>query len=287
MLLGRFAGVRIKFNIYFMLLCAVYFYLGLGWEVLFIFGSVLVHEIGHTVIALILGVKVAEIELLPFGGQAKIEDFTGLEPEREIYIALAGPLVSLSLAGIFYFLQPNYISAYLPMFININLFLGLFNLCPALPLDGGRILRALLSTRIGYKKATVSAARVGKFIALGIIIYGSYLIYRQQMGLNYLIVGILLFWAAHRESKLLVFAFMRFLVKKKNDLANNGILPSQQIVSQPTTLLKKILESTRPTYYLTIMAVDDYGHLINIFTESEVIECYLDKGPSSTLKDCY
>ncbi|PKM77440.1 MAG: peptidase M50 [Firmicutes bacterium HGW-Firmicutes-15] len=287
MLVGKIAGVRIRVNLFFLLLCAAYTALGLGWEILFIFVSVLVHEIGHVVMALALGVKVAEIELLPFGGQAKIEDFTGLEPDREIYIALAGPAVSLSLAGIFYFLRPDMASSYLPLFININLFLGIFNLCPALPLDGGRIMRAFLSAKIGYKKSTTRAAILGKIIALGISLYGLYLIYYHQSGLNYLAVGTLLFWAAHREGKLLAYAFMRYLINKKRDLAKNGVLPSQQVVSQETTQLKRILEYTRPTYYLVIMVVDEGDHLVGMRTEAEVIECFLEKGPSSTLRDCY
>lgn len=287
MLLGKIAGTRIRVNLFFILLCAIYTALGLGWEILFIFVSLIVHEIGHVAMALALGVKVVEIEILPFGGQAKIEDFTGLEPDREIYIALAGPAISLSLAGIFYFLRPEIASSYLPLFININLFLGVFNLCPALPMDGGRILRAFLSAKIGYKKSTARAAILGKIIALAISLYGVYLIYyQQQTGLNYLVVGMLLFWAAHRENKLLAYAFMRYLINKKSELAKNGVLPSQQVVSQKSTLLKKILESTRPTYYLVVMVVDEGDHLIGMHTEAEVIECFLEKGPGSRLQDC-
>ncbi len=278
--------MRIRVNLFFILLCVVYSALGLGWEILFIFVSVLVHELGHVVMAVALGVKVVEIEILPFGGQAKIDDFTGLEPDREIYIALAGPVVSLSLAGIFYFLRPDIASAYLPLFININLFLGLFNLCPALPLDGGRIVRALFSTRIGYKRSTAGAALLGKIIAAAICLYGLYLIYGHQSGLNFITVSLLLFWAAHRENKLLAYAFMRYLVNKKSELAKNGVLPSQQVVSQEATLLKKILESTRPAYYLVVMVVDEGDHLVGMCTEAEVIECFLAKGPASRLRDC-
>ncbi len=88
MLLGKIAGTRLRINLIFILLCVAYTALGLGWEILFIFVSVLIHEIGHVAMALALGVKVLEIEILPFGGQAKIEDFTGLEPDRETLYCL-------------------------------------------------------------------------------------------------------------------------------------------------------------------------------------------------------
>ena len=278
--------MRIRINLFFMLLCGLYIALGLTTEVLFILVAVLVHEISHVVMALALGVKVTEVELLPFGGQAKIEDFTGLEPDHEIYIALVGPIVSLSLAGIFYFLQARITSAYLPLFININLFLGVFNLCPALPMDGGRILRALLSQAIGYKKATGRAAALGKLIAVVFILIGLYQVYFQHSGANYIVVGMLLFWAARREGQLLVYAFMRYLVNKKGDLSKHGVLPAQQIISREDTLIKKILESTRPSYYLVVVAVDEADHLIGMRSEAELIECFFEKGPGSRLRDC-
>ena len=278
--------MRIRVNFFFMLLCAIYIALGLTGEVLIIFVAVLVHEIAHVVMALVLGVKVAEIELLPFGGQAKIEDFTGLEPDREVYIALAGPVVSLSLAGIFYFLHEDITSSYLPLFININLFLGIFNLCPALPLDGGRILRAFLSGVIGYKKATARSAALGKIIAVILSLVGIYKVYYQHSGANYILVGLLLYWAARREGQLVAYAFMRYLVNKKSELAKHGVLPSQQIISREDTLLKKILESTRPSYYMVVVAVDEADHLVGMRSEAELIECFFEKGPGARLRDC-
>lgn len=286
MQVGKIGGIRVRINFLFLLLCVIYGALGLAAEVLFILAAVLIHEISHVIMARLLGVKVTEIELLPFGGQAKIEDFTGLEPDHEIYIALSGPIISLSLAGIFYFLQDRIASVYLPLFININLLLGLFNLCPALPMDGGRILRAVLSQVWGYKKATQKAAALGKLIAIAFIGWGLWQVYSQQSGANYIVVGVLLFWAARREGQFLIYAFMRYLVNKKGDLAKHGVLPAQQIISRTDTPLKKILESTRPNYYLVVMAVDENDHLIGMRSESEIIECFFEKGPGSCLRDC-
>jgi stage IV sporulation protein FB len=250
-----------------------------------IFASVLLHELSHTIMAAILGVKVAEIELLPFGGQARIDDFTGLDPDREIYIALAGPIFSLSIAALFYFL-PAAFPFQTSQLIQINLFLGVFNLLPALPLDGGRILRAYLSTRMGYKKATSRCAWLGKMIAGLICAYGGYLFYRQQSGANYILVAVLLFWAARREGKLLSYAFMRYLVNKKSELASKGFLTSRQVVSLEDALVKDILEATRPSYYTVVLVLDQAHHPLGLRSEAELIECLFSKGPLARLKDC-
>lgn len=284
---GKIAGVKLKINIFFLLLAAIYSYLGFGWEVLIIMMSVLIHEIAHSVTALSLGVKIAEIELLPFGGQAKIEDFTGLDPGKEIYIALAGPVCSLAMAGLFYYSNYSFSSQYLPLFININFYLGIFNLLPALPLDGGRILRSILSRSMGYKLATSRTALWGKIIAAGIVGYGVYLFYQQYNGANFILIGVFLYWAANREAKFLAYTFIRYLVNKKSELSSRGFLDSKQVVSQPESLVKDILASTRPSYYTVVMLVDEKHHLQGMLTEAELIECLFEKGPAARLKDCF
>ncbi|HRY12113.1 MAG TPA: M50 family metallopeptidase [Syntrophomonadaceae bacterium] len=286
MLVGKIGGIRIRINLLVLLLGGLYAYLGLAVEILLILAAVLIHEIAHVIMARLLGVRVAEVDLLPFGGQAKMEDYTGLDPEQDIYLALAGPAASLSAAGIFYFLQEQIISPYLPMFININLFLGLFNLCPGLPMDGGHILRAVLSKFIGYKRATSRTAALGKIIAVGIMGWGGYQLYYQQSGINFIVVGALLLWAAHREGRLLAYAFMRYLVNKKSELAKHGLLPAQQVVSREDTLLKVILESARPNFYLVVVAMDENDNVVGMHSEAKLIECFFDKGPGARLRDC-
>ncbi len=285
MVLGKVAGVRVRVNILLLLLIGIYIYLGLGFEIAVVIASLLLHELAHTIMAALLGVKVAEIELLPFGGQASIEDFTALDPDREIYMALAGPIISLSLAAVFHFV-PALHSVRAPLIVQLNLYLGIFNLLPALPLDGGRVLRAYLSRLIGYKKATAHSALLGEMIALLICAYGLYLFYDHQGGVNFLVIGILLFWAAHREAKLLNYAFMRYLVHKKGELASKGFLESRQIVSREDALIKSILDSTRPTYYMIVLILDEDHHPLGLRSEAELIDCLFEKGPRARLKDC-
>lgn len=287
MQIGKVAGVRFRFNFIFLALCIGYTLLGMGLEVLMIVASVLLHEIAHTIMGKVLGIKVAEIELLPFGGQAKLEDFTGLDPGKELYVALAGPLISISLAFSLYFLDLAGKYDLVPYLIKINLLLGFFNLLPALPLDGGRILRSLLSPMKGFRQATYISATLGKLIATVIAGYGSYLIYiGNYSGVNFVLIGILLFWAAHREKNLLMFAFMRYLVNKTGELKTKGFLPGEQVVSKKDTLIKDILNTSRPLSYMLVFVVDDNNNVISIKTEAELIETLLEKGPRTTLKDC-
>lgn len=136
------------------------------------FVCVVLHELGHSFMALRYGIGVRRILLLPIGGMA---EFDGIprEPQREFLMTLAGPAVNFVLAAALWMVVRNFdddVLLYSPQgllyqLFAANLVMGCFNLLPAFPMDGGRILRALLATRLPYLQATRWAARIGKGVA--------------------------------------------------------------------------------------------------------------------------
>lgn len=152
-----------------------------------LFVSVLLHELGHSVVALRYGIPVRSITLFLFGGVAQI----GAEPPSaiaEFLIAIAGPLVSLVLAVVFYTVQPLAagmepllgLTKYLAY---INLALVLFNVIPGYPLDGGRVFRAIVWAITGnMRRATLIAANVGRFFAFLLIFAGVWQTFGGNLG---------------------------------------------------------------------------------------------------------
>lgn len=138
---------------------------------LLLFGSVFVHELGHSLVAKSKGVLINEIELHFFGGAAKLRSLPKT-PNDEIIIAASGPIVSFVLGivglAIYLLLKKGFWVRY---FFLLNFLLAGFNLLPALPMDGGRILRAYLSKKYGYYRATLISGRVAKYIAFGMGIW--------------------------------------------------------------------------------------------------------------------
>ena len=136
-----------------------------------IFASVVAHELGHSLVAQRLGIRIAEIELHFFGGAAKMLSMPKT-PRDEIVVAGAGPLVSLLLAGVAGLLSlvANPLGL-LSTLMWANLMLGIFNLIPALPTDGGRILRAALTPKHGPLEATRIAVKVARVATVGIGIF--------------------------------------------------------------------------------------------------------------------
>lgn len=285
LVIGKIAGVKIRLNLLLLLLGLLYASLGLVREILLVFSAVLLHELAHLLTAYLLNIHIKEIELWPFGGQAQLEDYLALEPEKEILLALSGPLFSLSLAGASYYFAGFFSEPWRTMSFHTNLILAGFNSLPALPLDGGHICQAWLASRIGYRKANRLMSSTGQILGLGMTAAGIYWTLKGGPGVNLVLVGLFLVWAAYRERRFLGFAFMRFLVRKKKELSQAGFLPARQLVGTPVTPIKQLLQTVGPSTYLIVSVVDEQYRIIDFRGEAELIELLLEKGPDARLGD--
>lgn len=198
--LGNVLGIPIKIHWTFSLLILWIFgsniYRGASiesalWSVLFVlslFACVFLHELGHAMAARRYGIRTMSIVLLPIGGVASLEKIPS-DPKKEMIVAFAGPAVNAVISlliGTYYFItgfpelnmeslaQINSGNIFF-MIMTANIFLGGFNLIPAFPMDGGRVLRALLSIRMGRVKATRAAVSVASVFAVLFVIYGIYI----------------------------------------------------------------------------------------------------------------
>ena len=197
--LGSIAGIGIFIHWSFTLLIAYIVYSNyraghnaeqIMWAVIFIlsiFVTVFLHELGHALAAKKYNIKTKDITILPIGGLARLERIPE-KPKEELIVAIAGPAVNIALAlitGLFITLPEikeltiqlsggvNQSNFFLNFFI-VNIWLALFNLIPAFPMDGGRVLRAILSMKVERHIATKIAARIGQLLAVGFIFLGFY-----------------------------------------------------------------------------------------------------------------
>lgn len=186
--LGRIAGIPVQMHLTFLLLLV---WVGLShWGrsgtslaviigivfTLALFGCVLLHELGHALMARKYGIQTKDITLLPIGGLARLEKMPD-DPKQELWVALAGPAVNVVIAALlFLWLQISggweplsrlsvSEGSFVERLLIVNLFLVGFNLLPAFPMDGGRILRATLAMKMDYARATQVAASVGQMMA--------------------------------------------------------------------------------------------------------------------------
>jgi Zn-dependent protease len=188
----RLLGIPLRLHFTFVLLLVFLIVLGLGgrqsglMSVVYLgalFGSVLVHELAHALVSRSLGIKTLEVVMFPIGGVARLE--RRLKAREEFWISAAGPAANLLISGVIYayLYSKNAIAGFAqlaqPTDANLleriavgNLILAAFNLLPAFPMDGGRILRSLLSRRFPEEQATRIAAASGRLLAFGMGLYG-------------------------------------------------------------------------------------------------------------------
>ncbi len=181
--IGRIAGIDLFLHPTFLLILLPGVAGGLSpFLLVALFGCVVLHELGHALMARRFGIETLDITLYPIGGVARLQRMPRA-PGAELLIALAGPavnfaivagLLGLELLGIGGMESDSSLGGFLASLMLVNLILGVFNLSPAFPMDGGRVLRALLSGWLGRVRATTIAATIGRALALA---FGAYSLY--------------------------------------------------------------------------------------------------------------
>ncbi|GIP39204.1 stage IV sporulation protein FB [Paenibacillus sp. J31TS4] len=275
----RAAGIRLRFHPLFVLLLGLSLLTGYFVEMLTLFGIVFIHELGHAAAARSFGWKVTEIQLLPFGGVAVVEDSGAIPAREEIAVALAGPLQNGWMALLAQFMlhagwgNPDW-WAY---FLEANLMLALFNLLPVLPLDGGKITQALMSYGLSYYRTLLAGSLVS--LVLSVFVIAASLFGREGgLQLNLLAIGLFLLssnWYGYRH---LPFQFLRFLMARGSRFARTlprGTLARPLLVPGGMTVREILRLFMREQVHL-VFILDEVGQIRQIVPEQPLIDSYFD-----------
>ena len=298
--LGRIAGTEVRIHLTFFLLLA---YVGLeGWHaggktealhlmllVCIVFFCVLLHEFGHAFAARRCGIRTPDITLFPFGGVARIERMPE-NPRQEIFIALAGPAVNVIIASLLWVLLAIFARAVQPEqmgllgslaveVMSVNVVLLLFNLIPAFPMDGGRVLRALLATRLDHARATRIAAHIGQALAVALGLVGVFgiMIGTHEIASNPMLVvaAFFVFMAAANEAGAVQMQSMfRGLTVASAMVTEYKALPRNASLGEAADVLLHTSQHEFPV-------VDPDGTLRGIFTRSELVAALRESGPEA------
>ncbi len=294
--LGRIAGTDIRIHFTFFLLLAWFAaedYQAGGTRaalhgtllVCLVFFCVLLHEFGHAFAARRYGIRTPDITLFPFGGVARIERMPE-NPRQEIVVALGGPAVNVVIAAVLWLaltalghagkLTPSDLGdSWLAQVMLVNVMLLVFNLIPAFPMDGGRVLRALLALKLGHARATQIAAQIGQMVAVGFAFVGLFGI----SALNYpanpmlILVAVFVFFAAAKEAGA---AQMRSVI--------HGLPVTAAMVTEFKTLprnatLREASDVLLHTSQHEFPVTDPDGSLRGIFTRAELLGALRERGP--------
>ncbi len=247
--------------------------------ILLLFLCVLLHEFGHVLAARRYGVQTPDITLLPIGGVARLERIPE-EPSQELIVALAGPAVNLVIAAVLYLVlggvlpresmevQNSGVSV-LARLASVNIFLAVFNLIPAFPMDGGRVLRAVLAYRLGYSRGTQIAATVGQVVAFGLGLLG-------LMGSPLLIfIAVFVYLGAASEAH---------VVQMRQ--VSRGMLVSDAMITQfetltPSSRVEDAVQCLIKTTQHEFPVVDGASGLRGVLTRDDMIRALRERGPET------
>jgi len=293
--LARIAGIDVKVHVTFFLLPAwigfVYYRTG-GMPaaingvifVLLIFLLVLLHEFGHALAARRYGIKTRDITLLPIGGLARLERMPD-KPSEEVVVALAGPAVNFVIAAALWIYiglrgglpDPDMIQQTgVPLSVRlftVNIWLVLFNMIPAFPMDGGRVLRAVLAMRMNHARATQIAANVGQGIAFIFFILG---LWSNPM---LLLIAVFIYFGASSEA---AFAQMKAISK---DLRVSAAMVTQFEALPLGATLNEAAEALLRTSQHEFPITDPAGKVHGILTRDDMIAGLRKSGAETSVAE--
>lgn len=278
---ARFAGIDVRIHITFILFLVwigftYYSFGGINAAVegiifiLALFGCVLLHEFGHAIAAKFFGIRTPDITLLPIGGVARMLRIPD-KPHQELIMAFAGPAVNFVIAGLLISfaganLDLDYLNdldkpgvKILSKIAIVNIILAVFNLIPAFPMDGGRVLRALLAMTMRYSRATQIAAWIGQGLAIVFALVG--LFFNPIL----IFIGLFIYFGASQEASM----------ARLKDIGAN-LLVSDAMMTHILTLphdatLNDAVEALLRTSQREFPVVDEYGRVLGVLTRDDMI----------------
>ncbi|TIO09535.1 site-2 protease family protein [Mesorhizobium sp.] len=289
--LGTIAGTTVRVHFTFLLLLVwiwlTHYQIGgapAAWEgvafIIAVFACVVLHEFGHIAAARYFGISTPDITLLPIGGVARLERMPE-EPGQEFVIAVAGPLVNVAIAALIFALLGGSVGVeqmagiedprtnFLARLAGVNVFLVLFNMIPAFPMDGGRILRAALAARLSWSRATQIAATIGQGLAFVFGFLG--LFYNPLL----IFIGIFVYLAAAAEAQ----------NAQIREVATSVLVGDVMITEfarlERSATLDEAIEMLLATTQHEFPVIDSAGHLQGLVTRDDMIRTLKEKGPAA------
>ncbi|MPZ55584.1 MAG: CBS domain-containing protein [Rhizobiales bacterium] len=293
--IGRIAGTEIRIHFTFLLFLIWIFaasYAAGGtaaaWDstvfIILLFGCVLLHEYGHILTARVFGVATPDVTLLPIGGVARLERIPE-EPYQEFLVAIAGPAVNVVIAfALVAFagasLDPQHLAAVGSSGVSmvdrlaiVNVFLVLFNLIPAFPMDGGRVLRALLAIPLGFVRATQIAATIGQILAFVFGILG--LFYSPML----ILIAIFVYLAASSEAHLVALRSM------SRGVPVGAAMVTQFVTLAPEDEIEHAVQTLLRTSQGEFPVVDGDRKPVGLLTRNDLIRAIKQLGPDARVGD--
>lgn len=285
-------STRVRLHPAFIALVVAMALLGDGVRAALLFAAVLIHELAHIASARRLGITTYEVVLMPFGGVAHLDESGLVDPAAETRVAFAGPAVNLLLGGALAAasvtaMQGGTADAASPSRAVLqvlglwgwdHLGLGLFNLLPVFPLDGGRLVRAAAARRMGFRAATRLVGQAGEIAGAVMALAGGIWYSRFGHGLGAMVMGLFLLYAARMERRRAPGTWIRYLERTLSPVRQAPVEEGRLLVARSGSTVKDVALRLVPGRYHVVFITDSRGRVMGLTGEREVIEALIERG---------
>ncbi|WP_066503387.1 site-2 protease family protein [Abyssisolibacter fermentans] len=280
----KFRDFSINVNQSVLLLIFFLFYFEIN--VIAIIFTIFIHEFFHGIGAILMNTKIRRLNIFLFGCVFNFDEFIGLDPKKESLICIMGPLgnilfvLTLKLCEKI-FLGNNFIN----QLVSYNLYMAVFNLLPMLPLDGGRVLRAIFTYFFGFKLGTKIVLYITYSLSAIFIIISLYSFIVFNKGIIVVFIMAYIVKIALKEKERTSFNFINGLANRKKNIMKKKVLKAYIIVSLENVKVNRILNKLLPRRYHIIIIINKYGELVGSLSEEELIEGVFKHGFDVLLKE--
>ena len=276
-------GGRLKISLLMIPVVIGLIVFGMGEIVLYYIPVVLLHEWAHVLMAAALGMAITQMELFPFGCAARLQCFA-VSRAKEILVAAAGPLANMAAAcAIFFIDKYAFEISIAEKLITANLALAAVNMLPALPLDGGRITRALFAAFMGYKRATRVTAVAGIFFSAVILAVGIWAAIEGVVNPSFFIMAFFLCLAAVKEMKSAPYTLIRDFSGKRESIEKRKTLHVNRFAAMQTQPVSDIMREFEAGKYNIVTVLDKDLGVIGELSEQQILGGMMQKGTQVTL----
>ncbi len=252
---------------------------------LLIYIVAMIHELFHLMMAYRLKIKIKGISILPFGISLKIKDNRIGNPIHEILIAIAGPFSNLLMLTIALILKSYFHlnSDNMSFFILANILIGLINIVPILPLDGGRVLKSIFTIKIGFIKSFKIMKKITAITSIILLVSGVYLLYITKLNYSLILISLFLIYNLSKEISNNNLLAMYDIINYKKKVIHKKIFKAKNIVAMYDTPAQEIIRLLTYNYFYLIIVIDEKMRIIGILTETQIIKGLLSLGSGATI----
>lgn len=273
---------HISFSSWLLLVIAFSFIGGYSKEFFIAYFVAFLHEMAHILCARFLKISVEKIILYPFGITARLSSGYIKNSEKEFFISFSGPFVNLILFWASTALKFFWNASFLSFFADVNLAIALVNLIPALPLDGGRMVKAILTSRYGIIKAYNAMINISRVLTISMGVVAIYVFFASSFNFSLILISAFLFQNLGDEQISLSHIALGEIIENKQKLKDNFLMKTKSFSVSEDSYASIILKHLSYDYFSVIHVVDKSARITKSLTESQILDELSEHG--ATLK---